>query len=58
MIESLINYFKQYKCRCEFNSVNFNPDKVQLYGKVQQGKSNFSQFPQNQIRGATFFFPM
>ena len=50
IIESFIDYLNQYKCLCEFNSVDFNAEKVQLYEKVRQGTSNSSQFSQSQIR--------
>ena len=53
MIECLINCLKQYKCLCEFNSVDFNPDKVQLYEKVRQGKSNYPIPSRSNQRGAT-----
>ena len=36
MVESLINGLKEYKSICEFNSIDFNADKVKLYEEVRK----------------------
>ena len=36
MVESLINSLKKYKSICEFNSIDFNADKVTLYEEVSK----------------------
>ena len=36
MIETLIKGLKEYKSVCEFNSIDFNVDKVKLYEEVRK----------------------
>ena len=36
MVKNLIDCVKEYKSICEFNSVDFNSDKVKLYDEVRK----------------------
>ena len=36
MLETLINSLKEYKSICEFNSMDINADKIQLYEQVRR----------------------
>ena len=36
MVRSLIDCVKDFKSSCEFNSVDFNSDKVRLYEEVRK----------------------
>ena len=36
MVRSLIECVKDFKSSCEFNSVDFNRDKVRLYEEVKK----------------------
>ena len=41
MVKSLIDCEKEFKSTCEFNSVDFNGDKVKLYEEVRKAMALF-----------------
>ena len=48
MVQSLIECVKHFKSSCEFNSVDFNSDKVRLYEEVR--KAMASHYEEKDLR--------
>ena len=52
MVKSLIDCVKEFKSTCEFNSIDFNSDKVKLYEEVRKGMASIyeeSDFGPNEV---------
>ena len=43
MVKTLIDYVKEFKSTCKFNSIDFNSDKVRLYEEVRKAMALFTK---------------